>query len=85
MVLDAMSEARGYGMALACLIWALELMLELAEQFSEAKFNLAAVLLRVERGCIAGLRGAGRGTGRGVPGVGARMDLAQGQGTGLRS
>jgi hypothetical protein len=45
MVLDAMSQARGSGIGLACLIWALELMLELAEQFSEAKFNLAAVLL----------------------------------------
>jgi hypothetical protein len=45
MVLDSMSEARGYGMGLACLMWALELMLELAESFSDAKFNLAALLL----------------------------------------
>jgi hypothetical protein len=45
LVLNAMSEARGYGMALACMVWALELMLELAESFSAPKFNLAAVLL----------------------------------------
>lgn len=45
LVLDAMSEARGYGMALTGMIWALELMLELAERFSEAKFNLVPVLL----------------------------------------
>jgi hypothetical protein len=45
MLLDAMSEARGYGMALAAMVWALELMLELAEHFSEAKFNLVPVLL----------------------------------------
>uniref|UniRef100_Q020A0 Glycosyltransferase RgtA/B/C/D-like domain-containing protein n=1 Tax=Solibacter usitatus (strain Ellin6076) TaxID=234267 RepID=Q020A0_SOLUE len=45
MVLDGMSEARGYGMALALLLWALELMLESAETFSLRKFNLAAVCL----------------------------------------
>ena len=45
MVLDGMSEARGYGMGLAFLLWALEFMLESAESFSVRKFNLAAVCL----------------------------------------
>jgi hypothetical protein len=45
MVLDGMSEARGYGMGLAFLLWAMELMLESAESFSTRKFNLAAVCL----------------------------------------
>ena len=44
-VLDSMSEARGYGMAMAFLTWALELILESAESFSALKFNLAAVCL----------------------------------------
>jgi hypothetical protein len=45
MVLDAMSEARGYGMALAAWIWALELLLESLESFSAAKLNLCGILL----------------------------------------
>ena len=45
MVLDGMSEARGYGMGLALLLWAMELMLESDQSFSAQKFNLAAVCL----------------------------------------
>jgi hypothetical protein len=45
MTMDAMSEARGYGMALAALLWGLEWMLESAEWFNGAKFKLAAVCL----------------------------------------
>jgi hypothetical protein len=45
LMMDAMSEARGYGMALAAWMWALELILESLESFSAAKFNLAGVLL----------------------------------------
>src|SRR5215471_5980309 len=45
MILDAMSEARGYGMALAAWMWALELVLEALEEDSDRKFNLAGVLL----------------------------------------
>ena len=55
MVLDGMSEARGYGMGLALLMWAMELMVEWAEGVSagklksgklkSGKFNLAAVFL----------------------------------------
>ena len=41
MVVDALSEARGYGMALACWMWALELILESVESFSVQKLNLA--------------------------------------------
>ncbi len=45
MVLDAMGEARGYGMGLGFLMWALELILESAESFNQQKFKLAAVCL----------------------------------------
>jgi hypothetical protein len=45
MVIDALGEARGYGMALACWMWALELMLESAESLSPQKLNLAAICL----------------------------------------
>jgi len=45
MVVDALSEARGYGMALASWMWALELMLESAESFSLTKLNLSALCL----------------------------------------
>jgi hypothetical protein len=45
MIVDAMSEARGYGMALACWMWALELLLESAESFSVQKLNLAGLCL----------------------------------------
>jgi hypothetical protein len=45
MVIDALSEARGYGMALACWMWALELMLESAESLSVPKLNLSAMCL----------------------------------------
>src|SRR5262249_19682848 len=45
LVMDAMSEARGYGMALAAWMWALELILESLEEFSARKFNRAGVLL----------------------------------------
>ena len=44
-VVDALSEARGYGMALACWMWALELILESVESFSAQKLKLAAVCL----------------------------------------
>ena len=45
MVVDALSEARGYGMGLACWMWALELLLESAESYSAPKLKLAAVCL----------------------------------------
>ena len=45
MVVDALSEARGYGMALACWMWALELILESVQSFSVQKLNLAAMCL----------------------------------------
>ena len=45
LVVDALSEARGYGMALACWMWALELILESVESFSAQKLNVAAVCL----------------------------------------
>jgi hypothetical protein len=45
MVVDAMSEARGYGMALCCWMWALELILESVESFSTSKLNLASFCL----------------------------------------
>ena len=45
MIVDAMSEARGYGMALACWMWALELLLESVESFSPQKLNLAGLCL----------------------------------------
>jgi hypothetical protein len=44
-IVDAMSEARGYGMALACFMWALELILESVEPFSAQKLNLAGLCL----------------------------------------
>jgi uncharacterized membrane protein len=45
LVIDALSEARGYGMALACWMWALELLLESLESFSVPKLNLSAMCL----------------------------------------
>jgi len=45
LVVDALSEARGYGMALACWMWALELLLESVESFSVSKLNLSAMCL----------------------------------------
>ena len=45
LVVDALSEARGYGMALACWMWALELLLESMESFSVSKLNLSAMCL----------------------------------------
>ena len=45
LVVDALSEARGYGMALACWMWALELILESVESFSASKLNLSAMCL----------------------------------------
>ena len=48
LVLDAMSEARGYGMALAFLIWALELMLESAESFQEQNLNQQLTYQKVD-------------------------------------
>jgi dolichyl-phosphate-mannose-protein mannosyltransferase len=45
LVIDALSEARGYGMALACWMWALELILETLESFSVQKLNLSAMCL----------------------------------------
>ena len=45
MVVDALSEARGYGMALASWMWALELILESVQSFSLQKLNLAAICL----------------------------------------
>jgi uncharacterized membrane protein len=44
-VVDALSEARGYGMALAFWMWALELLLESVESFSPQKLKLAAMCL----------------------------------------
>ena len=45
LIIDSMSEARGYGMALAGWMWALELMLESLESFSVPKLNLSAMCL----------------------------------------
>ena len=45
MVVDALGEARGYGIALACWMWALELILESVESFSMVKLNLSAICL----------------------------------------
>ena len=45
LVVDALSEARGYGMALAAWMWALELILESVQSFSLQKLNLAAICL----------------------------------------
>jgi len=45
LVVDALSEARGYGTALACWMWALELVLESVQSFSAQKLNLAAMCL----------------------------------------
>jgi uncharacterized membrane protein len=45
LVVDALSEARGYGMALAAWMWALELLLESVQSFSQQKLNLAAICL----------------------------------------
>ncbi len=45
LVIDALSEARGYGMALASWMWALELILESLESFSVRKLNLSAMFL----------------------------------------
>ncbi len=45
LVVDALSEARGYGMALAAWMWALELILESIQSFSLQKLNLAAICL----------------------------------------
>ncbi len=50
LVIDAMGEARGYGMALACWMWALELMLESLESFSPQKLNLSGMCLGL---CVA--------------------------------
>src|SRR5205823_6276799 len=44
-IVDALSMARGYGMALAAWLWALELMSECLEEFSPPKLNLAAICL----------------------------------------
>src|ERR1017187_5309688 len=45
LVVDALSEARGYGLALACWVWALELLLESVESFSAQKLKLVTVCL----------------------------------------
>ena len=45
MIVDAMGEARGYGMALACWMWALELLLESMEPVSAQELNLAGLCL----------------------------------------
>ena len=45
MVIDALSEARGYGMALAAWMWAFELMLESEQSFSLTKLNLSIMCL----------------------------------------
>jgi hypothetical protein len=45
LVVDALSEARGYGMALAAWMWALQLILESVQSFSLQKLNLAAICL----------------------------------------
>jgi len=44
-MMDAMSEARGYGMALTCWLWALDLILESSDSSTVSKFNRAGVLL----------------------------------------
>ena len=59
-VVDAMSEARGYGMALACWMWALELILESMESFNAQKAQPGRTVSGIECGCVAGVRRAGR-------------------------
>lgn len=44
-VIDALSEARGYGMAMAGWMWALALMLESSQAFSPPKLRAASLLL----------------------------------------
>jgi hypothetical protein len=54
LVVDALSEARGYGMAMAFWLWALLLMLECLESFSARKLNLAAACLALSvAGCLS--------------------------------
>jgi len=45
MLIDALSEARGYGMALAIWLLALDLILQATQEFSVRNLNLAAVCL----------------------------------------
>lgn len=45
LVVDAVSEARGHGMALASWMWALELLLESVQSFSATKLKLAGMCL----------------------------------------
>ncbi|HXA51737.1 MAG TPA: glycosyltransferase family 39 protein [Candidatus Acidoferrum sp.] len=45
LVVDAVGEARGYGMALACWMWALERFVVCLEQHDQRKLNQAAILL----------------------------------------
>ena len=45
LVVDGLSEARGYGMALSAWTWALCLILEAVQQFSGRKLNLAGMCL----------------------------------------
>jgi hypothetical protein len=45
LVFDAASEARGYGMSLACWMWALERIVVYFEQLDPRKLNLAAIWL----------------------------------------
>ena len=53
LVVDALSEARGYGMAMAFWLWALKLMLECFESFSTRKLNQAAACLALSvAGCL---------------------------------
>jgi hypothetical protein len=42
LVVDALSEARGYGMAMACWLWGLEMFLQAGEELTPGKLNQAA-------------------------------------------
>ena len=44
-VIDALSEARGYGMGLACWCWGLELLIQSSEPDSRVNLNLAGICL----------------------------------------
>ncbi|MDE3166916.1 MAG: glycosyltransferase family 39 protein [Acidobacteriota bacterium] len=54
LVVDALSEARGYGMAIAFWCWGLELFLQSTEELTPRKLNLAAAALALSvAGCLS--------------------------------
>ncbi len=54
LVVDAVSEARGYGMAIGFWCWGLELFLQCTEELTPRKLNLAAAALALSvAGCLS--------------------------------